>query len=72
MNLVTIDRFTNIGAATVARATLEAAGIDAFLADEIDSHAHGGIRLQVPREEMPAALDVADDLPQLPSHVACW
>lgn len=61
MNLVTIDRFTNIGAATVARATLEAAGIDAFLADEIDSHAHGGIRLQVPREDMSSALDILRD-----------
>ena len=58
MDLVTIDRFTSIGAANIARATLEAAGIDAFLADEIDSHAHGGIRLQVPREETAAALDV--------------
>jgi ribosomal protein L40E len=58
MDLVTIDRFTSIGAANVARATLEAAGIDAFLADEIDSHAHGGIRLQVPREEIATALDV--------------
>jgi len=58
MDLVTIDRFTSIGAANIARATLEAAGIDAFLADEIDSHAHGGIRLQVPREEITTALDV--------------
>ena len=58
MDLVTIDRFTSIGAANIARATLEAAGIDAFLADEIDSHAHGGIRLQVPREEIATALDV--------------
>jgi hypothetical protein len=58
MDLVTIDRFTSIGAATIARATLEAAGIDAFLADEIDAHAHGGIRLQVPREDVSLALDV--------------
>lgn len=61
MDLVTIDRFTSIGAANIARATLEAAGIDAFLADEIDSHAHGGIRLQVPREEIATALDVLRD-----------
>jgi hypothetical protein len=58
MDLVTIDRFTNSSAATVARATLEAAGIEAFLADEIDAHAHGGIRLQVAREEVSAALDL--------------
>ena len=61
MDLVTIDRFTSIGAATIARATLEAAGIDAFLADEIESHAHGGIRLQVPREDISHALDVLRD-----------
>jgi len=61
MDLVTIDRFTSIGAANVARATLEASGIDAFLADEIDAHAHGGIRLQVPREDMSLALDVLRD-----------
>lgn len=61
MDLVTIDRFTSIGAATIARATLEAAGIDAFLADEIDAHAHGGIRLQVPREDISIALDVLRD-----------
>jgi hypothetical protein len=61
MDLVTIDRFTSIGAATIARATLEAAGIDAFLAGEIESHAHGGIRLQVPREDISHALDVLRD-----------
>jgi hypothetical protein len=61
MDLVTIDRFTSIGAATIARATLEAAGIDAFLADEIDSHAHGGIRLQVPRDDVAIAMDVLRD-----------
>jgi|ERR1041385_1426253 hypothetical protein len=61
MDLITIDRFTSIGAATVARATLEAAGIDAFLADESDAHAHGGIRLQVPREDITNALDVLRD-----------
>jgi len=61
MELVTIDRFTSIGAASIARATLEAAGIDAFLADESDSHAHGGIRLQVPRDDVSSALDVLRD-----------
>ena len=61
MDLITIDRFTSIGAANIARATLEAAGIDAFLADEIESHAHGGIRLQVPREDISLALDVLRD-----------
>lgn len=61
MDLITIDRFTSIGAASIARATLEAAGIDAFLADEIESQAHGGIRLQVPREDISLALDVLRD-----------
>jgi|GEM_PF-2299694 len=61
MDLVTIDRFTSIGAATVARATLEAAGIDAFLADEIESQAHGGVRLQVARQNIYSALDVLRD-----------
>jgi Putative prokaryotic signal transducing protein len=58
MDLVTIDRFTSSGPAAVARATLEAAGIDAFLADEIDAHSHGGVRLQVARDDVPTALDI--------------
>lgn len=61
MPLVTIDRFTTQGAADIARAALDAAGIEAVLADEIDSHAHGGIRLQVAREDVPVALDVLRD-----------
>jgi hypothetical protein len=61
MDLVTIDRFTSIGAANIARSTLEAAGIEAFLMDEIDSHAHGGVRLQVARDDISDALDVLRD-----------
>lgn len=58
MDLITIDRFTRSDAAALARATLEAAGIDAFLTDEIDAHSTGGVRLQVARDDVPAALDV--------------
>ncbi|HEX7192788.1 MAG TPA: DUF2007 domain-containing protein [Thermoanaerobaculia bacterium] len=57
-DLVTIDRFLFIANAEIARATLEAAGIDAVLADENivrmswgDAQAHGGVRLQVRAED---------------------
>jgi len=58
MDLVTIDRFTSLAAANVARATLEAEGIEAFLADEIESQSHGGVRLQVARVDVTEALDI--------------
>ncbi len=61
MPLVTIDRFTSLAAANVARATLEAEGIEAFLADEIESQSHGGVRLQVAREDVEEALDILRD-----------
>jgi hypothetical protein len=61
--LVTIDRFIYIGAASIARATLEAAGIDAVLVDENivrmswgEATAHGGVRLQVRRHDAPLAI----------------
>jgi hypothetical protein len=57
-DLVTIDRFLFIADAEIARATLEAAGIDAVLVDENivrmswgDAQAHGGVRLQVRAED---------------------
>jgi hypothetical protein len=57
-DLVTIDRFIFIAEAEIARATLEAAGIDAVLTDENivrmswgDAQAHGGVRLQVRAED---------------------
>src|SRR5206468_2223082 len=56
--LVTIDRFLSIADAEIARATLDAAGIDAVLVDENivrmswgDAQAHGGVRLQVRRSD---------------------
>ena len=64
-DLVTIDRFIFIAEAVVARATLEAAGIDAVLADENivrmawgEAQAHGGVRLQVRRSDAEAAAEV--------------
>jgi len=64
-DLVTIDRFLFLPDAEIARATLEAAGIDAVLIDENtvrmswgDAQAHGGIRLQVRRGDAEEARDV--------------
>jgi hypothetical protein len=60
--LVTIDRFIFLGDASIAKATLDAAGIDAVLADENivrmswgEATAHGGVRLQVRRRDAPLA-----------------
>ena len=57
-DLVTVDRFLFLADAEIARATLEAAGIDAVLVDENivrmswgDAQAHGGVRLQVRAED---------------------
>jgi hypothetical protein len=65
MELVTIDRFLFIADAEIARATLEAAGIDAVLVDENivrmswgDAQAHGGVRLQVRAEDVEEAESV--------------
>jgi hypothetical protein len=61
--LVTIDRFIYLGAASIARATLEASGIEAVLVDENivrmswgEATAHGGVRLQVRRSDAPLAI----------------
>ncbi len=57
-DLVTIEHFLFVSDAEIARATLEAAGIDAALADVnisrmswANAQAHGGVRLQVRRED---------------------
>lgn len=64
-DLVTIDRFLFAHDAEIARATLEASGIDAVLGDEFISrmaaagaHAHGGIRLMVRRSDATAATEL--------------
>ena len=61
--LVTIDRFLFPGDAALAKAALDASGIDAFLADEniarmswVEAVAHGGVRLQVRRSDAPLAI----------------
>lgn len=61
--LVTIDRFIYLGDASIAKATLDAAGIDAVLTDENivrmswgEASAHGGVRLQVRRSDAPLAI----------------
>lgn len=66
--LVTIDRFLFVNDAELARATLEAYGIDAVLADENivrmswgDAQAHGGVRLQVRRADAPEAMTILRD-----------
>ena len=67
-DLVTIDRFLFIANAEIARATLEAAGIDAVLVDENivrmswgDAQAHGGVRLQVRAEDADEARTILEE-----------
>src|SRR5512146_1180443 len=64
-DLVTIEHFLFVSDAEIARAALEAAGIDAALADVNSSRmswanaqAHGGVRLQVRREDAEQAAAV--------------
>ena len=63
--LVTIRRFSQPWEADLARATLEANGIPAFVVDAhtvsmnwLLSNAIGGVRLQVPKSHMKAASEV--------------
>ena len=64
-DLVTIERFIFVSDAEIARAALEASDIDATLADVnisrmswANAQAHGGIRLQVRREDAERAAAV--------------
>lgn len=77
---VTVDTFGQLPAAQAMRATLEAAGFDAVIPDEAMANlywgvipAMGGLRVQVPSEQMAAArafLDqqATDDL-ELPEEI---
>jgi hypothetical protein len=86
-DLVTIDSYVFLGEAELARATLEAAGIAAVLADDNvarlgsgGAHAHGGVRLRVQqrdadeaRELLAAAIEESADVPGVmsPSEERC-
>jgi hypothetical protein len=66
--LVTIATFSFPHEAHIAKATLEASGIPAFLADEhtinmqwLYSNAMGGVRLQVPQEFAAQAQEVLNE-----------
>ncbi|HKO55936.1 MAG TPA: DUF2007 domain-containing protein [Thermoanaerobaculia bacterium] len=66
-DLVTIDSYVFLGEAELARATLEAAGIAAVLADDNvarlgsgGAHAHGGVRLRVQRRDLDEARAILD------------
>jgi hypothetical protein len=66
--LVTVDRFLHVGDAELARALLDAHGLDAVLADENivriswgDAQAHGGVRLQVRRRDAAEATEILRD-----------
>jgi len=66
--MVTIRRFRDLPEALLAKGTLEAAGIEGFLADEnivrmdwFISGGIGGIRLQVKKEDAEEALSVLDE-----------
>jgi hypothetical protein len=65
-DLVTVDRYLFRAEAELARARLEASGIDAVLADENvvrmgEAQAHGGVRLQVRRRDAEEAREVLDE-----------
>ena len=75
--LVTIDRFLFIADAEIARATLEAAGIESTLADENvvrlswgDAQAHGGVRLQVRAEDAEEAESILGAAIEIEPHSA--
>ena len=68
-NLVTIETYTYVGQADVARAELEKAGIQAFLADDnliqMDwflGNAVGGVKLQVAEEDAEDALQIIEQI----------
>lgn len=58
MNLITIFETQNPAEAEVVRATLEAAGIQAFVPDEHTALAPMGVRVQVGAADEIAARDV--------------
>jgi hypothetical protein len=73
--LVTIDRFLFIADAEIARATLEAAGIEAVLGDENvarmswgDVQAHGGVKLRVRAEDAEEAESVLGAAIEIERH----
>lgn len=74
MPLVTVARFRDPPAAHVARALLEAHGIESFLANEhyvgmdwLHSQAVGGVELRVHAEQRDQARALLDDPPPLPA-----
>ena len=69
----TIRRYGNLAEAGFARSLLEAAGIDASLADEYAAtlgfqYAPWGIRLQVPEDDEQRSLEILDGQGGLDSH----
>jgi hypothetical protein len=75
--LVTLDSYVFLGEAELARATLEAAGIPAVLADDNvarlgsgGAHAHGGVRLRVRRRDVEEARDLLDTAFEEPAEHA--
>jgi hypothetical protein len=65
--LVTVRKYSEMSEALIARASLEGAGIEAFLCDENMARLEwqlmiylGGMRLQVKEEDVAAALEILD------------
>lgn len=77
--LVTIKTFTYPHEAYVIRGKLESEGIQTFLKDEMTvqvynfySNAVGGVKLQVPSEDVERALSIIDSVKEIPHEVVVF
>lgn len=68
MNWVTIQTYTYSHEAYIAKTKLESCGIETFLQDELTtqiipvySYAMGGVKLQVPAEDVEKALEILNN-----------
>lgn len=77
--LVTIKTFTYPHEVYVIRGKLESEGIQTFLKDEMTVQVHnfysnaiGGVKLQVPSEEVEKALSIIDSTKEIPHEVVVF
>lgn len=77
--LVTIKTFTYPHEAYVIRGKLESEGIQTFLKDEMTVQVHnfysnaiGGVKLQVPSEDVERALSIIDSVKEIPHEVVVF
>lgn len=78
-HLITIKTFTYPHEAYVIRGRLESEGIRTFLKDEMTVQVHnfysnavGGVKLQVPAEDVDRALHILDSVKEIPQKVAVF